>query len=176
MNTITFMSGLLTFYLKGRIKMTQDFLRLAIPNTVLYFIPLGSRKLNFPVTQIATVNTSFFLDIKSLLIGALLTWLGKDALFAGEFMVFLISFVLGVSMLISSFRTILLVEATSGSNLTISFLIFERQKAELAAEMINRSIATRHIDTNVRVQNEYLGDRIVGAIDNMNNRNNRGRY
>lgn len=172
MHAITFMSGLLTFYLKGQIKMTQDFLRLTIPNTVLYFIPLGSRKLNLPVTQIATVNTSFFLDVKSLLIGAFLAWfMGlKTGMLDGFFIPGLICFIIGVSMMISSFRTILFVESTSGSNLTISFLIFERQKADIAADMINRSIMTRHTDTNVRVQNEYLGDRIVGAIDSMNNR------
>ena len=59
MNTITYMTGLLTFYLKGEISTDQNFLKLKLPNTILALIPLGSQKDNIPVQQVATVSSNF---------------------------------------------------------------------------------------------------------------------
>ena len=44
MNNITYMTGLLTFYLKGNISADQNFVRLKIPNTILSLIPLGAQE------------------------------------------------------------------------------------------------------------------------------------
>ena len=48
MNNITYMTGLLTLYLKGNISADQNFVRLKIPNTILSLIPLGAQKENIP--------------------------------------------------------------------------------------------------------------------------------
>lgn len=159
MEKITFMSALLTFYLKGEISQDQDFLNLKIPNTILTFIPLGKRSYNIPVDQIATVDTSFSLDFKHFIFGVLVAFLGL-AMIRSSFLVTLIFLAIGASMVLSSFHTILSVHANSGTERAVSFLIFEKSKAEQAAEMINRAIALRHARTDVATQ----GDRIVDAI------------
>jgi len=166
MEKITFMSALLTFYLKGEISQDQDFLQLKIPNTILTFIPLGSRKYNIPVTQISTVDTSFSMDFKHFILGVLVAFLGFSMI--GDSLLWaLILLALGASMILSSFHTVLSIHASSGTERNVSFLIFEKSKAEQAAEMINRFIALRHADTNVRMQNAVLGDRLVDAIDTL---------
>lgn len=164
MERITFMSALLTFYLKGEISQDQDFLKLKIPNTILTFIPLGARSYNIPVTQISTVDTSFSMDFKHFIFGVIVAFFGL-VMIRDSFLGALIFLAIGASMVLSSFHTILSVHASSGTERNVSFLIFEKGKAEQAAEMINRSIALRHTDTNVRMQNAVLGDRIVDAIN-----------
>lgn len=63
MRKIQYMTGLLTFYLKGEIKVEQNFLRLSRPNTILALIPLGSEKNSIPVTQISAIDSSFKVKI-----------------------------------------------------------------------------------------------------------------
>ena len=167
MKTITYMSSLLTFYLKGEISQDQNFLALKIPNTILTFIPLGARKDNIPVPQLSSVSTNFHLDFKSFIVGIIVAIIGF-ATIKSSFLTFLILLLLGASMVISSFHTILSIKTTSGEAKNISFLIFEKAKAEEAANMINASIANRQDDTNVRQQNEILGDRLVDAIGSLN--------
>ena len=67
MKTITYMTSLLTFYLKGEISTEKNFLSLKIPNTVLALIPLGAQKHNVPVNQLSAVATSFSLAFKELI-------------------------------------------------------------------------------------------------------------
>ncbi|MFA5658900.1 MAG: hypothetical protein WC900_06410, partial [Oscillospiraceae bacterium] len=62
MGTITFMTSLLTFYLKGEIKSEQNFIKLKSPNTILSLIPLGAHKETLPTNQIASVETNFCLS------------------------------------------------------------------------------------------------------------------
>ena len=76
METISFMTSLLTFYLKGEIKQEQNFIRFKVPNTILTFIPLGSVKETVPINQISSVGTSFKLLFKSFLVGVILAFIG----------------------------------------------------------------------------------------------------
>ena len=63
MEKITFMTSLLTFYLKGVISRDKNFIKFRIPNTILGLIPLGSSKKTVAVNQIASVDTDFRLTI-----------------------------------------------------------------------------------------------------------------
>lgn len=63
---------------------------------------------------------------------------------------------------ITAFETILMIKTTVGDIKEISFLIFEKAKAELAESQIRQIISDRLDDTNNRVQT----DRIVDAINN----------
>ncbi|WP_036977731.1 hypothetical protein [Pseudobutyrivibrio sp. MD2005] len=165
MNTITYMTGLLTFYLKGEISTDTNFLKLRIPNTILALIPLGAQKDIIPVQQVATVSTSFRLEFKKLLYGLLGVIVGLASL--GSSVVFGLLLVLwGVSAVITAFITNLIITTTSGVVYGVPFLVFEKDKANQAEAMINQRIAARLQDTNVRQVTEAQTNAIVDAIAN----------
>ena len=165
MNTITFMTGLLTFYLKGEISTDQNFLKLKVPNTILALIPLGAKNDSIPVQQVSTVSSSFSLNIKRLLVGIVVALLGLGG-FSDSILLGLILLLWGVSMVITAFITDLLVTTGSGVVYYVPFLIFEKDKAKQAEKMINEMIAGRLQDTNVRQVTEAQTEAIVDAIAN----------
>lgn len=165
MNTIKYMTGLLTFYLKGEISTDQNFLKLKIPNTILALIPLGARKDNIPVQQVATVSSSFRLLFKRLLAGLALLILGI-VLFSESIVFGLIVVIWAACNIITSFMTELLVTTTSGMDYYIPFLIFEKAKASQAENMIQTMISNRLNDTNNRQVAESQTNAIVNAINN----------
>lgn len=153
METITFMTSLLTFYLKGEIKAEQNFLKLKKPNTLLTFIPLGAKKNSVPINQIADVSTNFKLILKSFLIGAVEIIIGF-AMFREAFLIGLLLLILGAFTIINSFQTELIIRTTSGTSYFLFFLIFEKSKAEQAENAINTMIGSRMNDTNTRIVTE----------------------
>lgn len=153
METITFMTSLLTFYLKGEIKAEQNFLKLKKPNTILTLIPLGASKVNVPINQISSVGTSFKLFIKNFFIG-IVELIAAFALFNSSVIWALILLLVGAFTVINSFQTALVISSTSGADYVLFFLIFEKSKAEAAANAINNMIGSRLDDTNVRVHTE----------------------
>lgn len=160
MQTITFMTSLLTFYMKGEIKQEKNFIKFKVPNTILNFIPLGAYNKTVAVNQIASVSNSFSLLFKNLLIGIVEVIIAL-ALFGSSFLAGLIFLALGALTILNSFQTILFVNLTSGEQLSICFVIFEKAKAAQAEEAINTVISNRIDDTNTREQT----DRIVDAIN-----------
>lgn len=82
-------------------------------------------------------------------------------LFSEAFLVGLILLLVGANMGITAFETILTIKTTAGDVKNISFLIFERAKADQAESQIRQIISDRLDDTNNRVQT----DRIVDAIN-----------
>ncbi len=168
MNTINYMTGLLTFYLKGEITTEQNFLKFKVPNTIFGIIPLGSHKENIPVEQIASVASSFRLKIGTLIIGVIITILGLSSL--GDTLIGALIFILiGLSIAIPAFKTELLVETTAGKQYYIPFLIFEKGKAEQAENMISTIIHNRMVDTNNRQVAEAQTNAVVDAINNLKN-------
>lgn len=167
MESITFMTSLLTFYLKGKISHEQNFIKLSQPNTILTLIPLGSKKETIAISQIASVETSFKLVFKDFLLGVIAFFIGlgvmSDSVFTG-----LILMLTGAGMVINSFQTLLTINTTAGQTKLLSFLIFEKSKAELAADNINRLVSNRLDDTNNRniiAANNANTDRLVDAIN-----------
>ena len=165
MNTITYMTGLLTFYLKGEISTEDNFLKLKIPNTILALIPLGAKSHNIPVQQVSSVSTNFVLNFKRLLAGLLVVIIGL-ASFADSIVLGIILALWGVSMVITAFITEMLVTTTSGMSYYVQFLVFEKDKAKQAEAMINGMISERMKDTNVRQVAEAQTEAIVDAIAN----------
>lgn len=161
METITFMTSLLTFYLKGEIKHEQNFIKFKVPNTILSIIPLGAQNETIPINQISSVGTNFHLLFKNFVIGIIVTLIAF-ACFGDSVLLGLILLFIGVSMVINSFQSILTVNMTSGNALYISFLIFEKSKAKQTEYYINQLISNRLDDTNNRQQT----DRIIDAINN----------
>lgn len=156
MQPITYMTSLFTFYLKGEIKSEQNFISFKVPNTILGLIPLGAQTEKFTISQIASTATNTRLSLKYLLLGILLVLWGFSGL-TESFLLGLILLLLGINNVVNAF---------------ISFLIFDKQKANQAAEQINAMIAGRLDDTNTRQQtnrvidaNAQQTDRIIDAIN-----------
>ncbi len=161
MDSITFITSYLTFYLKGEISKEKNFIKFKIPNTILGFIPLGAAKKTVAINQIASTDTDFRLQFKQLVVGVILAIVGLacmgDSFFAG-----LILLALGVLGALNAFQTALLVNTTAGESVVLFFVIFEKAKAEQASQMINDLVSGRMDDTNTREQT----DRVVDAINN----------
>lgn len=170
MKTIQFMTSLLTFYLKGEIKPEQNFLKLKMPNTILTLIPFGVKNYSVPINQISSVVTNFKLLFKNFIYGIIETILGlcflgsENAKFFG-----FILFLIGISTIINSFQTELIIDTTSGKEYVLSFLIFEKNKALQAESDINQMINSRLDDTNNRAVTENQTNTLVNAINNKNN-------
>ncbi|MGO4925254.1 hypothetical protein ACTQ44_10090 [Ligilactobacillus ruminis] len=167
MKNITYMTSLLTFYLKGEISTEKNFLSLKIPNTVLALIPLGAQKHNVPVNQLSAVSTSFSLAFKELIIGIIEALFGFASI-ESSFLVGLIILLVGISTIITSFKTELRIDTTSGRSYLIPFVVFEKSKAAGAEEMLNEIISNRLNDTNSRQVTEKQTDAVVDAINNLN--------
>lgn len=161
MQPIQYMTSLLTFYLKGEIKQEQNFVNLKKPNTILNFIPLGAKKDSIPVSQLSSVETNFRLHLGSLLSGSIIAIIGL-CMISKVFILALLLMIIGANRAITAFETILTIKTTAGDAKDISFLIFEKSKAEIAESQIRQIISDRLDDTNNRVQT----DRIVDAINN----------
>lgn len=162
MQPITYMTSLFTFYLKGEIKSEQNFISFKVPNTILGLIPLGAQTEKFTISQIASTATNTRLSLKYLLLGILLVLWGFSGL-TESFLLGLILLLLGINLVVTT---------TAGQQKIISFLIFDKQKANQAAEQINAMIAGRLDDTNTRQQtnrvidaNAQQTDRIIDAIN-----------
>lgn len=165
MKTITYMTGLLTFYLKGEISTDQNFLKLKVPNTILGLIPLGAKKYSIPVQQLASVSSNFDLNFKRFLAGVIICLVALG-MFSSSLLLGLILLLWGASTVITSFGIELEVETTGGTEYQVPFLIFEKAKALQAEQLINDMIATRLNDTNNRQVAEAQTSAIVDAINN----------
>ncbi len=171
MNTVTFMTSLLTFYLKGEIRQEQHFIRLKRPNTILSFIPLGSKKDSIPIEQISSVSADFKLQFKNFLIGLLLSIIGIIMLLSMSVLslIGLVVLIIGASNVINAFQTELTIDTPSGKSWVISFLIFEKGKAIQAAEQIEQLISRRYDATDVGLHTEKQTEALVNAISNIKN-------
>ena len=161
MKPVQYMTSLLTFYLKGEIRQEQNFVNLKKPNTILSLIPLGAKKDSIPVSQLSSVESNFKLHFGSLLFGAIIAIIGL-CLISESFLLALILILIGANKAITAFETILTIKTTSGDVKNVSFLIFEKAKADEAENQIRQIISDRLDDTNNRVHT----DRIVDAINN----------
>ncbi len=161
MESIKYMTSLLTFYLKGEIKSEQNFIVFKNPNTILGLIPLGAKTEKFTINQIASTSTDFKLKLGKLLIGVIVAILGLSVI-ANSFLAGLILLLIGANSVIDAFEIDLVVTTTAGQQKPIDFFIFEKSKAVLAEQQINAMISGRLDDTNNRQQT----DRIIEAINN----------
>ncbi|MFV0479200.1 MAG: hypothetical protein ACK5LZ_01315 [Anaerorhabdus sp.] len=164
MKTVTFASSLITYYLKGEVNVDQNFVKFKIPNTILGLIPLGQAQRTIPSNQISSVDSSFSLSIKEVLVGVLLFFVGLSL--SGDSVLWgLILMAAGVAQIIGAFNTFVLVHTTSGGTLVLDFLIFEKNKVQEVEAMINNVISGRMDDTNVRTHTEKQTSDIVDAIN-----------
>ena len=165
METIKYITSLLTFYLKGQIKSDQNFIIFKNPNTILGLIPLGSKTDKYPINQISSVSTNFKMKFLKLVLGIIAIVLAFTMLSEpdeGAIFGMIVFLIIGINWIIDAFEVDLTVTTTSGQEKIIDFFIFEKGKAVLAEKRINELITGRLSDTNVRQQT----DRVVDAINN----------
>ncbi|MCQ2286493.1 MAG: hypothetical protein MJZ76_06440 [Bacteroidales bacterium] len=166
MNTISYMTSILTFYIKGIISANSNFVEIKIPNTFLALIPLGAKKEKIAVNQISSVQSNFKLRFGKLVLGLFLFFVALAGFSDPDNIVLaLLIFVWAVNCLLDGFEVALTLNMTSGKEKVIDFFIFEKNKAQQAEELINDVICGRMNDTNGRRQT----DRIIDAIYNKNN-------
>ncbi len=168
MKTIKYRISLPTAYLKGEVTHEQNFIRLKTPNVLFSLLAIGTKSDVIPINQIATVTKTFNCIGVILLFGILLMWSGFSVMSASKILSLssslaaIILIILGIFIIITSFQTVITIKTTSGEELKISVLIFDRPKAIEIENLINQLISNRLDDTNNRQQT----DRIVEAINN----------
>ena len=147
---ITFMISLLLFYMKGEIRMEQNFIKTKLPNAIL-FIPFGTKRKSIPINQISSVNSNFSLNPKSFICG-LVALIAAIICLGGSPAWGIILLLLAALYIIDSFTTMLVIEKTSGNVEEIPFYIMEKTKCENIEEMINQIISQRMYST---MQNNF---------------------
>ena len=157
-----FMVSLLLFYMKGEVNIEKNMVRASFPNTIFKLIPLGKTNKTIPVNQISSIDDSFRLDVKAFVLGIIAVIFGFSVL-SDSVLFGILLLVYGVSTVVSSFETILVVYSTAGVPFVISFVIFEKEKAlQIKAEL--DKITNYHNDShdlNIHRQQNLAGMRDI---------------
>lgn len=170
--SVKFATSYITFYIKGKVDVYNDQVRLEIPNTILGLIPLGSEKRSINITMISEAKSNFKVRALTLFMGFMLTLLGLLGLMsciAGSPgynpIEMLIIFAVGVLLLLNSLQTTISISLASGEQIAIPLVIFEKAKAEQIEAAINNATVCRTHDTNTRYHAERQTDRLIDAIN-----------
>ena len=157
-----FMVSPLLFYMKGEVNIEKNMVRASFPNTIFKLIPLGKTNKTIPVNQISSIDDSFRLDVKAFVLGIIAVIFGFSVL-SDSVLFGILLLVYGVSTVVSSFETILVVYSTAGVPFVISFVIFEKEKAlQIKAEL--DKITNYHNDShdlNIHRQQNLAGMRDI---------------
>lgn len=161
---IEFITSIPTFYMKGKVEIAQDHVRLSVPNTVLGLIPCGSRGGTYDVNHIASVHTDSKLNLKRLLLGALLALVGFSSFgSADSFVLALILSLLGALLVLNAFENDVIVTLDSSLVIDIPLVVFEKAKAELIEQKILAIVHARTYDTNTRIHATNAANTVVAA-------------
>ncbi len=157
-----FMVSLLLFYMKGEVNIEKNMVRASFPNTIFKLIPLGKTNKTIPVNQISSIDDSFRLDVKAFILGIIAVIFGFSVL-SDSVLFGILLLVYGVSTVVSSFETILVVYSTAGVPFVINFVIFEKEKALQIKGELDR-ITNYHNDShdlNIHRQQNLAGMRDI---------------
>ena len=146
--TIEFITSYITFYLKGSIEFTNDNVIAQVPNTILGVIPLGRRKRTLDVAHITSTVSDFKVDIKKLLIGAVIALVGLCSLGDPDSILLALAIMaFGVLMVLNALVSYVAISMDSGELVIIPLVVFERDKADMIAAKVNISSDTKKADT-----------------------------
>ena len=155
MEVIRFMQTYLAFYLKGEIRLEDNFINLKVPNSFLSFIPLGFRTDAIPVNQITSISKDIYVDtatcvisIISLVIALMQLLMGYSPL--STKLIGLGFLLIAIIFFTNALRFKVLIRTTSGELKRFSCSIFEKKKVDYAIEEIKKRVADRMDDTNLR--------------------------
>lgn len=156
MEVIRFMQTYLAFYLKGEIRLEENFINLKMPNTFLSFIPLGYRTNAIPVNQITSISKDFGVDTATCIIISLSLIVFLPLLIGGvSISTKLIVIFFYLVFFTNALRFKIRIVTTSGELKPFSCSIFEKKKVDFAVEEIKKRVANRMDDTNLRKVSQF---------------------
>lgn len=139
MKKMSFSLSLLFFWLKGTITVDDKFIKTNLSNTVFGFIPAGKDNQNIPVKNISGAMLSSSYNIKAIIIGIILIFVGLGAfgsnIFSGLFWL-----ILGVGIAGSGIKTVLTIEK-AGTPYQIFVPFFEKQKMAQVNDFIHIALS-----------------------------------
>ena len=80
MDTVTYISSLILFFIKGEISGDRNFIKLRIPNAFYSTVPFGYSEESIPMTHISSASTRLDIRFFKLLIGTLITFFSLKGL------------------------------------------------------------------------------------------------
>src|SRR6266850_2499673 len=123
-------------YLKLKLALTNKRLAGEKPNTLLGFIPVGTDKVSYPLSNIAGVNTSTRIAVGPLFLGAILLFGGlASGVQSGWF-----AMLLGVMLLVTCYQASLNVQNSGGGTIKHRISVFNKSAAQTFAQEINTMI------------------------------------
>lgn len=166
MKVYKYIESLILFFIKGKVIIDANFIKIENPNTILKVIPFGAKKESIPINHLASVNDNFRLNFKAFLSGIFLLIIGFSAMNSGNstFLGFIL-LILGISNIINSFETTLSILTTNGTSYQLEFIIFEKKTAFSIKNDLELFINSRLDDTNIRIQKQST-DEILKQILN----------
>lgn len=169
--TVEFITSYFTFYLKGEVSFTSDNVRIKTPNTILGLIPLGHTEEVIDIAQISGASSDFKIKLGQMIFAFFIMLFGVACLTGKGGMpilgIFLI--LLGIDGILSSIQTTVTIRESSGTTHVISLVAFEKGKAEVIKQRVEKVRHNRLYDTNVRIHANDAADRVVDAIGQLRN-------
>lgn len=168
-----FSVSLLAFWVKGSITMDDSFLRVDMPNTVLFgLLPAGKTKDSSPLSGITNVYTSKSYKLGSIILGVVLIMLGL-AMFSSNAFGALLGLLIGASVLGGGIKTSFTYER-SGIEKNIEFPFFEASRVDGLESQLTKKLAAYQDDRNVRKQSELTREQSVNNTNSVVNAINNG--
>ena len=142
MTTIQYISGLLTFYFKGKISRDDNFVYLSNPKIFMGLFPMRKTKQQFMLNQIVSTSSGFHLLYTDLIISLLELVFGIlvcNATLLGLILVFI-----SIATFINAFKTTLTIHLSSGKKVTICFSVLESKQEDRTITMISTTTFAEH--------------------------------
>ena len=137
--TFSLSQSLLFFWIKGTITTDTRFVKVALRNTILGFIPAGQDSQNIPLKNISATTMSSRYEFKNFLIGAVLILIGLSNL-GNSFLFGLILLLLGAVIFLNGILVTLIIQR-SGSNYVICVPFYEKSTVQDIQNSIEEALA-----------------------------------
>jgi hypothetical protein len=134
-----FLTSNIFVFIKLKLALTTKRLAGEKPNTFLGFIPVGSEKVSYPISNIAGVQTSTRVLILPLVLGLLFGIGGFSQGVSQGWFAILVS----VLLLLSSYSAELVIMNSGGGTIRHRVAVFNRSSAQVFAQEINTALASR---------------------------------
>ena len=126
-------------FMKLKLAVTNKRLAGEKPNTFLGFIPVGSDKVSYPLSNIAGVHTSTRISPLPLIVGLIFFVAGiAQGIQSGWFAI-----LVGVLLLVSCYQAVLIVTNSGSDKIRHNISVFNKASAQTFAQEINTVIAER---------------------------------
>lgn len=137
-----FAFSILLFFLHLELVLTDRRIAGRAPNTMLGLIPVGSREVNYPLSNISGIGTSIRFRPIAFIVGLLIILSGLAAATHG-FTAGIVYLLVGVLVSLNSVQAVLTISNNAGANIAHRISPLEMGKAREFAQVINTTIAAR---------------------------------